>query len=80
MHQQNMIKRCHKQREHFLKMSAYWRHLVDFWVPFWRPLDYEGPIRLVFLDVVRTNVKTRYIIYCVTIVPLKLENTIQRRT
>ena len=32
--------------------------LARFCVPFWRPLDFEGPIRLVFLDVFGATAKT----------------------
>ena len=35
--------------------------LGQVWKPFWRPLDFEGPIRLVFLDVFGATAKTRNI-------------------
>ena len=46
-------------------------HLGRFCVPFWRPLDFEGPIRLVFLYVFGATAKTKN---KYTNVPLKLES------
>ena len=46
-----------------------------FCVPFWRPLDFEGPARLVFPDVFGATAKTRKNILFQTDLPLELEST-----
>ena len=48
--------------------------------PFWRPLDFEGPIRSVFLEVFGATAKNIQIMYFETTVPLELENAQQLRT
>ena len=53
--------------------------LGRFWVPFWLPRDFEGPIRLVFRDVCSAVTKPKQIMYFVTTVPLKLETLVVRR-
>ena len=48
--------------------------LGRFRVPFWRLLDFEGPIRSAFLDVFGVTAKNMTIMYSLTTVPLKMEN------
>ena len=48
-------------------------------VPFWRPLDFEGPICLVCFDVFGATANTRKTIYFFTTAPRKWENANQRR-
>ena len=53
------------------------------WIPCWRTLDFEGPIRPVFLYVFGATAKTTknmYLLTTVPTVPLKLENAKQQRT
>ena len=63
-----------------MKNEAILAPLGGVCVPFWRPLDFEGPIRSVFLYVFGATAKTRKQMYFLTTVPLKLENAKQRVT
>ena len=52
------------------------RNLVEFGSPFGAPLDFEGVIRLVFLDVFGATAKKK-IMYLLTTAALKLEHAKQ---
>ena len=67
-------------RFHHLSFGSLLAPLGRLCVPSWRPLDFEGPIRSVLLDVFGATAKTIKNIYLLTTVPLKLENAKQRKT
>ena len=46
-----------------MKSGAILAPLGRLYVPFWRALDFEGPIRLVFLGVFGATAKTRQFMY-----------------
>ena len=57
-----------------MQRGAIFAPLGRFRVPFWHLLDFEGPIRLVCLNIFGTTATNRTIMICLTNVPLKLES------
>ena len=59
--------------------GAMFTPLGRFGITFWRPLDFEGSFRLMFLDMSGAVASSRTNNTCLINIPLKLENVKQRK-